>query len=149
MVVATFILMTLPLIPEEKLVMYKLSVCLLILLPLFLICDGQAKFPIFQMQEAPFLFQKFMKRYDKKYNNEWDYQNRYLNFVNTLRKVNEINAEPGSVKVVPNKYADLSDQERSLLEEEQTTKRIDSELAALSADRDPKVLDIIKYDLRK
>lgn len=66
---------------------------------------------IFKLDDAPILFKQFVVKYNKTYGSEMEYQERYNNFVRTLRKINVKNSHPSSVKVGPNEYADLTPQE--------------------------------------
>lgn len=61
----------------------------------------------YNLRDGPTLFSKFVKKFGKKYEGQEDYHNHYMNFMKTLRTINEINSQPGSQKVRPNRNADL------------------------------------------
>lgn len=67
--------------------------------------------PNFDVQNSVALYKNFIKRFYRKFKNEDDYYQRYLNFVRTLRTINKINAG-ATEKVGPNQFADWSDEER-------------------------------------
>nr|XP_021191847.2 uncharacterized protein LOC110377323 [Helicoverpa armigera] len=83
---------------------------------------------VFQLKDAPELYKDFIKRYHRTFDSEYDYNQRYMNFVQTLRYINSINAQSFTQqKVLPNQYADFSDEERRAYLRK-TEKKIDPEL---------------------
>uniref|UniRef100_A0A2H1X189 SFRICE_027567 n=1 Tax=Spodoptera frugiperda TaxID=7108 RepID=A0A2H1X189_SPOFR len=83
---------------------------------------------VFKLKDAPQLYKDFTKRYHRTFTSEYDYNQRYLNFIQTLRYINSINAQTFTQqKVLPNQFADYSDDERRDYLRK-TAKRIDPEL---------------------
>lgn len=83
---------------------------------------------VFKLKDAPQLYKDFTKRYHRTFASEYDYNQRYLNFIQTLRYINSINAQTFTQqKVLPNQFADYSDDERREYLRK-TAKRIDPEL---------------------
>lgn len=108
----------------------------------------QIRYPIFNEADGPHLYQNFIKAFNKTFRSAYDYRRRYQHFLHTLQKVNEINRQPGSVKMVPNFYADLDDQDKE--EILMTTPKIDSELKKINKyDGIPKASDLFKFDMKK
>lgn len=89
--------------------------------------DEQSHYPIYNLQDAPRLYQEFLNKY-KKDVDDTNYKAKYKNFVNTLQEINRVNRQLGSVKVDLNKNADLSEMEKIEIQEEGPSKRIDEEL---------------------
>ncbi|KAH9633314.1 hypothetical protein HF086_004028 [Spodoptera exigua] len=83
---------------------------------------------VFRLKDAPQLYKDFIKRYHRTFESEYDYNQRYMNFIQTLRYINSINAQTFTEqKVLPNQFADYSDDERRNYLRK-TAKRIDPEL---------------------
>lgn len=96
---------------------------------------------IYDLKNGPSLYADFIKKHKRTFQDREEYQSRYMNFLNTLKKVNEINAVPGSQKVFPNKYADFTNDERIALTEKE--QKVDPELASMLRDeRNPRVEDM-------
>ncbi|VVC96687.1 unnamed protein product [Leptidea sinapis] len=72
---------------------------------------------IYNLKDAPKLFEKFVKDYNKDYKTKADYQQHYKNFVSNLRYINDINSKGRSASSDINQFTDLSDEEieKSLL----------------------------------
>lgn len=85
---------------------------------------------MFNLRNASSIYKDFIKRYNRTFKGYHDYYQRYINFVNTLRTINNINKQSSVMqKVLPNKFADWSDDERRNLLLRTTKKnRIDPEL---------------------
>lgn len=84
-----------------------------LLYPAVLISSESDSSFVFQLKDAPELYKDFAKRYHRTFKSEYDYNQRYLNFVQTLRYINSINTQSDTQqKVLPNQYADYSDDER-------------------------------------
>lgn len=116
-------------------------------------CDSQGsaqlKYPVFDVADGPHLYQNFIKAFHKTFKSSVEYRRRYQNFVRTLRKVNDINGQPGSVKMVPNFFADLDAQDREEVML-MSTPKIDSELKKLDKlDGIPKASDLFRFDMKK
>lgn len=110
---------------------------------------GQLKYPVFNVADGPHLYQNFIKAFHKTFRSSDEYRRRYQNFVHTLQKVNDINRQPGSMKMVPNFYADLDEQDReeAML---MSTPKIDSELKKLNNyEGVPKAADLFRFDMKK
>lgn len=109
----------------------------------------QSKYPVFNLADGPHLYQNFIKAFHKSFRSADEYRRRYQNFARTLQKVNDINRQPGSMKMVPNFYADLDEQDReeTML---MTTPKIDSELKKLNnLEGIPKAADLFRFDMKK
>lgn len=99
---------------------------------------------IYNLRDGPQLYRDYVEKFNKRFKGDEEYRERYSNFMKTLRVINEINSQPGSEKVRPNKYADLSDFERSNIE---GTTKIDDELKIQMKDRKPSVDSLFTFDL--
>lgn len=102
----------------------------LIILLLYLIVSTFADDDLqFDLKKAPELYEQFIKRHNRKFKSEQDYNERFQNFVVTLRHINTINAQSHKTqqKVLPNQFADFSNDERRRILQ-RTTKNIDPEL---------------------
>lgn len=126
--------------------------CVLILY-LTIICNSQgsvqSKYPVFDVADGPHLYQNFIRAFHKSFKSSVEYRRRYQNFVRTLQKVNDINRQPGSMKMVPNYFADLDEQDREEIML-MTTPKIDSELKQLGKlDGIPKASDLFRFDMKK
>ncbi|XP_061377334.1 uncharacterized protein LOC133318886 [Danaus plexippus] len=67
--------------------------------------------PYYYLKDAPALFEKFIKDYDRHYKNEADRQVHYEAFVKSLKEINRANAEhPGTVFDI-NLFADYTEEE--------------------------------------
>lgn len=128
-------------------------ICSFLILFLFQTCDSQdgaqSKYPIFNEADGPHLYQNFIRAFHKSFKSADEYRRRYQNFLHTLQKVNNINRQPGSMKMVPNVFADLDEQDREefML---MTTPKIDSELKQLNRfEGVPKTSDLFRFDMKK
>ncbi|CAH2106322.1 unnamed protein product [Euphydryas editha] len=99
---------------------------------------------IYNLRDGPQLYRKYVEKFNKTFKGDEEYRDRYSNFMKTLRVINEINSQPGSEKVRPNKYADLSDFERSNIE---GTTKIDPELKIQMKGRKPSVDSLFIFDV--
>lgn len=99
-----------------------------LLYPSLPVSSGKDTSFVFDLKDAPALYKDFAKRYQRKFKSEFDYNQRYINFVQTLRYINGINSQADTLqKVLPNQYADFSDDERREFLRE-NHKHIDPEL---------------------
>lgn len=80
------------------------------LMNLILLLKGQGFNPAYfnRLSDAPKLFKQFITKYNKTMKSEYEHQERFKNFVKTLKNINVVNARPNAEKVGPNQYADLS-----------------------------------------
>lgn len=93
----------------------------------FLFCAQELSYPfVYKLENAPTIYAHFVKKYNKTFKGQSDYQKRYFNFLQTLRKVNRINLQPNSMKVQVNRYADLSKEDFPIQKQ-----KIDPELAKI------------------
>lgn len=98
--------------------------------------------PIFyDLRNGQALYADFIKKYKKTFSSRGEYKSRYMNFMRTLRHVNEINSQSPN-KVTPNQFADLSETEKIELIES-STKKVDPELQSMATADDmiPNVLE--------
>ncbi|KAI5651715.1 cathepsin propeptide inhibitor domain (I29) domain-containing protein [Phthorimaea operculella] len=75
----------------------------------------------YPIQEGPRLYQEFVKRYNKKFQNEQEYQFRYNNFLKTLHIINEMNRDSLGPQVGPNFFADFTSAEQQIIRESAST----------------------------
>nr|XP_026488479.1 putative uncharacterized protein DDB_G0267716 [Vanessa tameamea] len=69
------------------------------------------KGPIYEFKDAPMLFEKFMKDYNKEYKDKKERDKHYQNFLSNLKYINEVNSESGSFTSDINMFSDLADDE--------------------------------------
>lgn len=67
--------------------------------------------PIYDLKEAPKLFEKFIKDYNKKYEDDEDYNKHYKNFVSNLEYINEVNSQGRSYSVDITMFTDDDESE--------------------------------------
>lgn len=67
--------------------------------------------PIYDLNEAPALFEKFIVDYEKHYKDEADKAAHYEAFVKSLQKINKLNSEQSSATYGINNMADLTETE--------------------------------------
>lgn len=67
--------------------------------------------PIYDLNMAPALFEKFIKDYDKHYKDEADKAVHYQAFVKSLQKINKLNSEQSTAKYDINNMADFTEAE--------------------------------------
>lgn len=98
---------------------------------------------IYDLQNGQQLYEDFAAKYNRTFAGELDYQNRYSNFLRTLKNVNRINSIKGSVKVGINQYADFTatEYEKTM---NQPEKKVDPELALMLRNKEPDVLSLFK-----
>lgn len=77
--------------------------------------ESEEKPPIYDLKDAPELFEKFIKDYHKEYKNKVDYNKHYDNFVLNLKYINSVNKEGGSSSSDINLFTDLGDDELSVI----------------------------------
>lgn len=70
--------------------------------------------PFYDLKDAPELFKKFIKDYDKQYKDDADYKKHYENFVENLKKINKLNKEEDGTTFDINLFADLGEGESIL-----------------------------------
>lgn len=125
--------------------MGQIIIALIFLLTkIFSIKGEEFKYPfIYNIENAPTIYAEYVNKYNKTFYGQNDYERRYKNFVETLKKINKINSEPDSKKVGPNRLADLSYED--LVE---TTKKIDPELRAImKTPLQPNVKSLFKFSM--
>ncbi|VVC96685.1 uncharacterized protein LOC126979262 isoform X3 [Leptidea sinapis] len=66
--------------------------------------------PHYKLEDAPQLFEKFIKDYDRKYANDEDRKIHYDAFVRSLEKINKANASNTATFDI-NKFADYTPEE--------------------------------------
>lgn len=132
---------------------HHLIYCCVLILNLFDSCNSQgraqSKYPIFNLVDGPHYYQNYIKAFHKSFRSADEYHRRYQNFIRTLQKVNDINIQPGSMKMVPNFFADLDEQDReeSMMT---STPKIDAELKKIYRnDGIPKAADLFRFDMKK
>ncbi|KAJ8728207.1 hypothetical protein PYW08_016592 [Mythimna loreyi] len=92
---------------------YFLALALTLLYPLLANSLEEESNFVFELKDAPAVYRQFAKRYNRTFKSEYDYNQRYTNFVQTLRYINSINSQGDTLqKVLPNQFADYSDNER-------------------------------------
>ncbi|XP_050684496.1 uncharacterized protein LOC126979260 isoform X2 [Leptidea sinapis] len=67
--------------------------------------------PYYKIEDAPQLFKKFIKDYDRKYANDEDRKIHYDAFVRNLAKINKANATIPEATFDINKYSDFTREE--------------------------------------
>ncbi|KAL0892860.1 hypothetical protein ABMA27_014545 [Loxostege sticticalis] len=75
----------------------------------------QAYVPYYNLPDAPYLFDKFIKDYHRHYKDYAEYIKRYSYFVENLIDINRLNAKrtnPDSATFGINKFADWSPEEQ-------------------------------------
>lgn len=73
--------------------------------------DEDEKGTIYDLKDAPKLFEKFIKDYNKVYKNEEDRDMHYKTFVSNLKYINEVNSEGKSFTVDINLFSDMKEEE--------------------------------------
>lgn len=76
--------------------------------------DENSEVKIYNLNDAPKLFRKFMEDYRKTYRNEMEYNKRYKIFVNNLDIINKLNLEGGTASYDINQFADMEDVETDI-----------------------------------
>lgn len=110
--------------------------------------QAQMKYPVFNEADGPLIYQNYIKAFNKTFRSSHEYRRRYQHFLRTLQKVNEINKQPGSMKMVPNFYADLDEQDREELM--LSTPKIDTDLKKINKfEGVPKASDMFRFDMKK
>lgn len=92
------------------------------------------------------MYNDFIKKHNRTFANEREYEKKYNNFVKTLKKIDEKNNENMGQKFGPNKYADFSVEEYN----KATTfhQKVDKELMSSlnsNLNRLPEVLSMYNY----
>ncbi|KPJ15654.1 Viral cathepsin [Papilio machaon] len=67
--------------------------------------------PKYNLKDAPQLFEKFMKDYNKEYKDEYDRNRHFQNFQSNLREIIRTNEESRGFVVDINMFADLDKKE--------------------------------------
>ena len=67
--------------------------------------------PHYDIKDAPVLFEKFVKEYNKHYKSEADRKEHYDAFVKTLHQINESNAKSGTATFDINRFSDYTPEE--------------------------------------
>lgn len=111
--------------------------------------EGQVRYPVFNLNRGPDLYREFAKKFNRTFVNREEHQMRYKNFMKTLQEINFLNSQPGSVKVGPNKYADLTDIEKINYEVDQNKPaKMDEDLANIQDSYRVNVADVFRFDLK-
>uniref|UniRef100_A0A2H1V5F8 SFRICE_036048 n=1 Tax=Spodoptera frugiperda TaxID=7108 RepID=A0A2H1V5F8_SPOFR len=72
--------------------------------------------PTYMLSEAPSLFAKYIKDFNKKYKDEEDFQKHYYTFFENLKEINRINSDKESTFTSDiNMFTDYSEEERRSL----------------------------------
>ncbi|XP_032525364.2 uncharacterized protein LOC116776305 isoform X1 [Danaus plexippus] len=71
------------------------------------------KKPYYDLKDAPALFEKFVRDYNRHYKDEADIQVHYEAFVQSLKEINKANAESPSAVFDINLFADYTKEETS------------------------------------
>ncbi|XP_075973653.1 uncharacterized protein LOC142974959 [Anticarsia gemmatalis] len=69
----------------------------------------------YDVNDAPNLFEKFIKDYNKQYTDDADRQVHYEAFVNNLKNINKWNAEQPLTAYGINQFSDFTDEQRKRL----------------------------------
>lgn len=64
-----------------------------------------------RLEDAPQLFEAFIRDYNKQYKDQQDYMVHYQNFVKNLEEIIQLNEEDSGASFEINMFADLSDDE--------------------------------------
>ncbi|XP_041978221.1 cysteine proteinase-like [Aricia agestis] len=76
--------------------------------------DDDVKPQIYNLKDAPKLFEKFVAEYKKVYKSDAERKERYQNFYKNLKEINKIN-KSGTSSADINLFADLAEKEFSVL----------------------------------
>ncbi|XP_032524179.2 uncharacterized protein LOC116775384 [Danaus plexippus] len=71
--------------------------------------------PHYDLNNAPALFEKFIKDYNRNYKDAADREIHYQAFVESLKKINEANARPSPTVYDINNFADYTKEEEKYL----------------------------------
>ncbi|CAG9584723.1 unnamed protein product [Danaus chrysippus] len=69
--------------------------------------------PHYDLNDAPALFEKFVKDFNKSYKDDADREVHYQAFVKSLQEINEANARPSGTIYDINNFADYTEEEQS------------------------------------
>lgn len=86
--------------------------CLVLLVVIAL---ASSRAPHYDINDAPGLFEKFMKAYSRHYKDEEDKQIHYEAFVESLKNVNKLNENPNSLIYDLNEFSDYTAEEKKKL----------------------------------
>nr|XP_034830542.1 papain-like [Maniola hyperantus] len=75
----------------------------------------EVKPPIYNLKDAPKLFEKFIRDYNKEYKDKQDYSKHLKNFISNLKYINDVNKQAGSSSSDINLFSDLGDDELSFI----------------------------------
>ncbi|CAH0723332.1 unnamed protein product, partial [Brenthis ino] len=89
--------------------MRKYISCLFLLVVVALV---SSRAPHYDINDAPGLFEKFMKAYSRHYKDEEDKQVHYEAFVESLKMINELNENSDSTIYDINDFADYTAEEK-------------------------------------
>ncbi|XP_013169057.1 PREDICTED: senescence-specific cysteine protease SAG39-like [Papilio xuthus] len=67
--------------------------------------------PIYDINKAEELFEKFIKDFDRQYKDEADREEHYQAFIKSLKRINELNTKQDSATYDINKFADFTEEE--------------------------------------
>lgn len=90
--------------------MKEINIALFILVSVYLQATaGESdQKPIYDLKEAPELFDKFIQDYNKQYKDSYDLLFHYEAFKNSLRNINRGNSVPSSVTFDINQFTDYT-----------------------------------------
>lgn len=72
---------------------------------------------VYDISQAETYFKDYLRKYNKLYADQNEYDQRLINFKITLQRLNEANKNPVGRPYILNNYADLNDEERNELPE--------------------------------
>ncbi|KPJ15652.1 Viral cathepsin [Papilio machaon] len=67
--------------------------------------------PIYDINNAEELFEKFIKDFDRQYKDEAEREKHYQAFIKSLKRINELNTKQDSATYDINKFADYTEEE--------------------------------------
>lgn len=74
--------------------------------------DKKESVEIYDLKDAPKLFEKFVQDYKRQYKNEEDYKKHYAAFLETLKEINRVNTSPTASHTSGiNSFADFTAEE--------------------------------------
>lgn len=122
---------------QKQTAMYKTAIVLLLTYHCVYVKQISALSPQmhYDLREAPRYYDEYIKDFHKTFKDQNEYRRRYKNFVETLKKINTLNAQPGGNKVKLNSNSDLTDAERK-------PRKIDPELKSIMRIGRPRLSDL-------
>ncbi|KAM3961048.1 BCP inhibitor [Aphomia sociella] len=92
--------------------MNAVSVVLLLVLIAMASANNTSEKEFYDVNEAPSLFEKFVKEYNREYKDDSDRQAHYEAFVKSLHSINDMNAKQPHATFGINKFADYTEEEK-------------------------------------